>query len=487
MKRYITYLLIAVALLALSGCKREAPPDVSGEITVRASIGDTKVTNLGDASAFEAGDQIAVYAWMGVATEVPATRVVDGVKNTLGTDGKWTPEKPMLWKAVTDQHYFLGVFPAKDITDFAADPYTLNPAEYTASDLLIATNLGGVKASGGDVPLVFSHAMAKLNVNLKFRSQWDATPTVTSVTVTAKKTATVNYLTKAVTASATETPAPVDIPAATTAATGYALSFSGLQVPQEGVTTVTVTIDGKTYVYESSTGIPLASGQYTTLGLILGNDKIEFDGISVADWDEEITLPNAEAVLRVHEYVDMGELEINGVKKHLYWATCNVGANNPWDYGDYFAWGETATKTDYRWDTYSMGDGSTFSKYTGSDYTTLQPEDDVASKLWGGSWRIPTDAEWRALCDNCTWTWTTQNGVNGQLVTAANGNSIFLPAAGDWYENGLYNVGDNCQYWSSSLGPDYPFTACGVLFNSYIVYSGYYTRKNGFSVRPVTE
>nr|MCR5018777.1 fimbrillin family protein [Bacteroidales bacterium] len=228
MKKISIYLAATVALLVLSGCNREVAPDVSGEITVRASIGATKVTNQGDASAFEAGDQIAVYAWMGGATEVPATRVVDGVKNTLGTDGKWTPEKPMLWKTVTDTHYFLGVFPAKDITDFTADPYTLNPAEYTASDLLIATNLDGVKASGGDVPLVFSHAMAKLNVNLKFRSQWDATPTVTSVTVTAKKTATVNYLTKAVTA--TGNASEVDIPAAATAATGYALSYSGLQV-----------------------------------------------------------------------------------------------------------------------------------------------------------------------------------------------------------------------------------------------------------------
>ena len=479
---------MVVALLLLAGCGRETAPDVSGEITVRASIGETKVTNLGDASDFEAGDQIAVYAWMGGATEVPATRVVDGVKNTLGSDGKWTPEKPMLWKAVTDPHYFLGISPARDITDFAADPYTLNPAEYTSSDLLISTNLEGVKASGGDVPLVFSHAMAKLNVNLKFRSQWDATPAITSVTVTAKQTATVNYLTKVVTASASETPAPVDVPAAATSATGYALSFSGLQVPQEGVTTVTVTIDGNIYVYDSLTDIPLVSGKYTTLGLVVGKDKIEFDGVAVADWDEEITLPGVEAVLQdVHDYVDMGEMEINGVKKHLLWATCNIGADNPWDYGDYFAWGETATKTEYSWDTYSMGDGATFSKYTGSDYTTLRSEDDAASKLWGGSWRIPTNEEWQALYNNCTWTWTTQNGVNGRLVTAANGNSIFLPAAGERDETGLYYAGDDGQYWSSSLGPDYPFIAWGVLFSSGIVYSGYYTRNNGFSVRPVTE
>ena len=502
MKKYNTYLSIAVALMALAGCNREAAPEVSGEITVRASIGATKVTNQGDASAFEAGDQIAVYAWMGEATEVPATRVVDGVKNTLGSDGKWTPEKPMLWKTVTDPHYFLGVFPAKDITDFTADSYTLNPAEYTASDLLIATNLDGVKASGGDVPLVFSHAMAKLNVNLKFRSQWDATPTVTSVTVTAKKTATVNYLTKAVTASATETSAPVDIPSAATAATGYALSFSGLQVPQEGVTTVTVTIDGKTYVYESATDIPLVGGQYTTLGLVVGKDKIELGSISVTDWKPGTNLPDGDAVLTYkhngHEYVDMGEVEIKGVKKHLYWATCNIGADSPWDYGDYYAWGETATKTDYSWDTYSMGDGTTFSKYTGSDYATLQPEDDAATAIWGDDWHIPTDKEWEALLGaNYTWVWTTDyngSGKNGILVTRLDnasgtdscaGNSIFLPAAGRSDDTSLNYAASNGYYWSSSLDTGYPEFAWSVFITSFGVFESTGFRCSGFSVRPV--
>ena len=489
MKKNNIYLAAAAALLALAACNKELAPE-AGDITIDASIGAmTKVSYDGASTSFTAGDEVSVYAWMGDATAVPDTRVVDGVRNTLGTDGKWTPATQMRWRTVTDAHYFLGVYPAKDITDFTADAYTLDPAAaaYTASDLLIATNLTGVKASDGAVALNFDHAMAKLDVNLKFRSQWDATPTVSSVTVTAKKTATVNYLTKAVTA--TGDASAVDIPAAATAATGYALSYSGLQVPQTGMTTVTVTIDSKEYVYESTTDIPLESGKYTTLGLIVGKDKLELGSISVTDWEAGTTLPDGDAMLTFkhngYEYVDMGEVNINGVTKHLFWATCNVGADYPWDYGDYYAWGETATKSEYSWDTYSMGDGTAFSKYTGSDYTTLQSEDDVASKLWGGSWRIPTDEEWQALREQFTWLWTTQNEVNGRLVTAANGNSIFLPAAGGRDGTSLFSAGSVGYYCSSSLYEVYPHYSWSAEFSSGSVYRYYLSRYCGLSVRPV--
>ena len=303
MKKNNIYLAAAAALLSLTACNKEIGTMEAGDITIDPSIGAmTRVSYDGVSTSFAAGDQIAVYAWMGDATEVPAKRVVDGVRNTLGTDGKWTPATQMRWKTVTDPHFFLGVYPAKNITDFTADAYTLNPsaAAYTESDLLIATNFGtgnaGLKASSGAVPLAFDHAMAKLNVNLKFRNEFGGTPEVTSVTVKAKKTATVNYLTKTVTATASEVPAPVDIPAAAKVATGYKKSYSGLQVPQSGVTTVIVTIAGKEYLYESTKDIPLVSGQYTTLGLIVGKDKLELGSISVTDWEEGAILSDGDAV-----------------------------------------------------------------------------------------------------------------------------------------------------------------------------------------------
>ena len=158
-----------------------------------------------------------------------------------------------------------------------------------------------------------------------------------------------------------------------------------------------------------------------------------------------------------HEYVDLG------LPSGLLWATCNVGANSPEDYGDYFAWGETQPKDYYDWSTYQhcMGSYTTLTKYcSNSNYgyngftdnlTTLLPEDDAAMANWGSDWRMPTKAEFQELIDNTTVTWTTQNGVNGLLFTAANGNSLFLPAAGSRVGSSLNYAGSIGGDWSSSL------------------------------------
>ena len=126
----------------------------------------------------------------------------------------------------------------------------------------------------------------------------------------------------------------------------------------------------------------------------------------------------------------------------VYWAECNLGVSKPEEYGDYYAWGETEPKESYSWSTYKFGTSppGPFSKYNtisifGSidNKTVLEPEDDVAHVKLGGKWRMPTDAEWAELMEKCTWTWVTNyngSGINGRLVKATNGNSIFLPAAG---------------------------------------------------------
>lgn len=183
-----------------------------------------------------------------------------------------------------------------------------------------------------------------------------------------------------------------------------------------------------------------------------------------------------------HGYVDLG------LPSGLKWATCNVGANTPEEYGYYFAWGEVKPKTTYNWDTYKYYDGSNLTKYTGTDSkTVLDPEDDAATANWGGAWRMPTKEEQDELRNNCTWTWTTQNGVNGYKVTGPNGNSIFLPAAGYMIEGALDCAGSNGDYWSSSLYTDDPRGAYGVYFDSDYVGWGYGSRCYGRSVRPVCE
>ena len=161
-----------------------------------------------------------------------------------------------------------------------------------------------------------------------------------------------------------------------------------------------------------------------------------------------------------HEYVDLG------LPSGLKWATCNVGATTPEEYGDYFAWGEVKPKTTYNLDTYKYYDGSNFTKYTGSDKTVLDPEDDAATANWGGAWRMPTKAEQDELRTKCKWDWTTQNGVNGYKVTGPNGNSIFLPAAGWMDEGTLYDAGSFGFCWSSSLYSGDPYLVYGVYFDS---------------------
>lgn len=177
------------------------------------------------------------------------------------------------------------------------------------------------------------------------------------------------------------------------------------------------------------------------------------------------------------------------------WATMNVGATTPEDYGYYFAWGETAEKKDYSWSTYKhcKGTSSTLTKYcTDSEYgtmdnkTTLEAEDDAAHVNWGGTWRMPTDAEWTELRGQCTWEWTTQNGINGYLVTSKkNGNSIFLPASGYRDDADLYDVGSGGYWWSSSLDEDYSGIAYYVGFDSNDVSRSLSNRYYGLSVRPV--
>lgn len=180
----------------------------------------------------------------------------------------------------------------------------------------------------------------------------------------------------------------------------------------------------------------------------------------------------------------------------VYWACCNVGASSPEEYGEYYAWGETSTKSNYDWSTYKWcnGSGTSIIKYcndsqygTVDNKTQLELSDDAARVNWGGSWRMPTIDELSELNSNCTWTWITINQVSGYKVTASNGNSIFLPAAG--YRNGESLHGadsNNGFYWSSSLCTSYAYEARNIDFtSSYHITAIYYDRYRGLSVRPV--
>ncbi len=202
-----------------------------------------------------------------------------------------------------------------------------------------------------------------------------------------------------------------------------------------------------------------------------------------------------------------------GLPSGLKWASFNLGATKPEEYGDYYAWGETephysnqdpliwkdGKEAGYAWASYKwcMGSEDTLTKYcSSSEYgydgftdtkIVLDAEDDVACKALGDKWRMPTDDEFTELLNNCTSEWISMNGINGRKMTGHNGNSIFLPAAGFRYGTVLNNAGSYGSYWSSSLYTDYPYGALYVPFGSSYVRRDLNFRYFGFSIRPVSE
>ena len=184
---------------------------------------------------------------------------------------------------------------------------------------------------------------------------------------------------------------------------------------------------------------------------------------------------HAQNEINGHEYVDLG-LSVN-------WATCNVGADTPEDYGDYYSWGEISTKTKYTFEN-SLTVGKNINDIR------MNSKYDVAQTKWGDRWRMPTKEEMIELVNKCNWTWTTLtdksgNKVNGYKITGPNGNSIFLPACG-LYKGQSYSKRDGGFYWSSTPleGSNYDSYYLKFSSNSYEMYEGF--RHHGYQVRPVS-
>lgn len=229
-------------------------------------------------------------------------------------------------------------------------------------------------------------------------------------------------------------------------------------------------------------------------GTVLPNADIDEDGIvSISDVVDLIDLVLVEE--ENPEYVDLG------LPSGTIWATKNIGANSPEEYGNYFAWGETAPKEVYNWDTYKWCNGSSnkLTKYcTQSSYgridnkMELDPEDDAAYVNWGPMWRMPSISHFSELESNCTRKWTTINGVSGCMFTSKkNGKTLFFPGAG--YRTGSSLNGSRGCYWSRTLStasPNYSGVKCHCAGGYNIFSSGspwlyYFLRSYGYTVRPV--
>ncbi|MCQ2071721.1 MAG: Ig-like domain-containing protein [Bacteroidaceae bacterium] len=278
-------------------------------------------------------------------------------------------------------------------------------------------------------------------------------------------------------------------------ATGISLDKQSVEIMEGCTETLTATVR-----YENGGTGNTATWSSSNTGVATVDDTGKITAVSTGTCTVTATVEGFSATCTVtvkpfeseYGYVDLG--------LSVKWATCNVGATKPEEYGDYFAWGETSPKANYSFSTYKYCKGSydTMTKYCDSssfgtvDYkTVLDLSDDAAHVNWGGSWRMPTDAEFNELLNssNCTWTWTTMNGVNGYKVVSKKsgyaGNWIFLPAAGCRDDADLRNVGSDGGYWSSSLYWSYNCYAYGLGINSGGSYTGNGYRCRGLSVRPV--
>lgn len=230
-----------------------------------------------------------------------------------------------------------------------------------------------------------------------------------------------------------------------------------------------------------------------TLHLLLPRTliKVEHDTIYVHDTLYiEVAIDDSN---KVHEFVDLG--------LSVKWATCNIGATKPEEYGYYFAWGEVTPKEICKWENYIHSNGShdnitkyctqdNFGKDNFTDYKTiLDAENDAAHVNWGGSWRMPTKEEKEELMEKCTWVLTTENGVNGYRVTSNvegyTNQSIFLPSAGMIFEDAPCYVGDYGCYWTSSLDANNTYNAYYCAFSQ--TYNKLYcnSRCYGKSIRAV--
>ena len=234
------------------------------------------------------------------------------------------------------------------------------------------------------------------------------------------------------------------------------------------------------YVGLSPITTSLAFGSHTIKAERDGKAVSKTITVSQYGGDDSVKLSFGE--VNGHEYVDLG--------LSVKWATCNVGANKPEEFGDYFAWGETTPKSEYDDSnslTYDIKISRLQKRGIIDSNGNLTSSYDVATANWGGIWRMPTKSELEELEDKCAWTWTKQNNVVGYKVTGPNGNSIFLPAAGYRYGSSLNVAGEYGFFWSSTPYESSSYHAYNLYFSSGRQYVNWYGRNCGHSVRPVSE
>ena len=481
MNRTKKFFFIAAALMLLAGCAKDPAGSGPGEgipMGIEASLAGSKASITTD-------DLQEFWLQVDCAGDAAYSYFVNIVKSATG----WSADKPLRWKDETAAtSYCAAFFSGHNFTqsEFVGGADLIVPTDQStqaglnAADLL-TLKLGSTSyeaTTDGVLPVALSHGLAKVNFVLSlgedfYINRHGRTDNPVSAFTVGGTCLSFHFkpATGAVSAWADSEDNVLAFPLSYTPGTVdnrvSVATFEAILVPQTlaaGVLSVSFSVGGESYTWTNAAPITLDAGQTYNLPL----------SVSAA--------PPAPTSINGHACVDMGEVTIGGVNKHLYWADCNLGAANPWDYGDLYAWGEKAPKSDY-----------TFANYLGTAY-------DAATEIWAGDWRTPSYDEWAALLDTNFFSWDWQEnykgtGKNGVLVTRkpdtgpCAGNSIFLPAGGYSYgQFGWSDANTNGDYMSSTLSEGAPNEkSWHVKFSSTKQILIKDSRIAGHSVRPVAD
>ena len=494
-------LFAAAALTLLTACSSDDSPIENNEQRVLVTLAYTTIdaTETRAAQNLNEGTVASGESVMVRISNTGAGEWTDYTFTTAAAGAMTAPTPAPYYPAGSQNIDIAAYYPATAGSTFTVAADQTADASYKASDLMFASVTNQAKQAEA-VNLAFTHKMAKLNVNITAGSGVSSINSLSVLNV--KPSVSFDQATGAVGSASGD-------------ATSIAMSNNGaVVIPAQTIDggLLSIVTDKGTATY-SVASKAFAAGQLYTINITV-NLRAVGTTTAITGWTSEGTV----TVNPVTNQKTPAGLEAVNMGNGLKWANMNVGAESETDYGDYFAWGETmpyyqegysqespcthwiSGKSVYDWDNYSWCNGSstTMIKYCTSDSygyvdnkTELERIDDAAFANWGGSWRMPTDAEWTWLRENCTWTWTTQDGVNGMLVRSNvagyTDNTIFLPAAGFRLDANLYSAGSYGYYWSSSLNESTSNSARYLHFFSGVVGRLVDSRFYGQSVRPVME
>ena len=451
-----------------------------------------------DATAFATGDEIGLYI---LSSDIESAYSSDYTCYNLRATyngSSWTLDNDVY--LFEDNAYVIAYYPYSESfvsgsLPTSGSPITIgiSPTDNEQADVLTSTVVT-VSRESPTASLIFDHVLTRVILSVGLSGDIE-TASLTSASISASElygSATL-YLsgdafgTGSSSSTADEFTQTLD--ATLNTSTRQDIDFlitSQSSTPLEA----TLVIDSISYSVNLTSDSWEAGYQYTYLINVVRTEEekdilLEVSSSSIiSGWTDQGTSEEIEITYQEDNATTINGYEAVDLGLSVKWASCNIGAESPEEYGNYYAWGEIETKDEYSTSN-CITHGVSMDDFSGD------VEYDAATANWGGSWRMPTRAEMRELMSQCTKEWTTLNGVYGYLVTGDNGNSIFLPAAG-WRDDSYFRyAGSDGYYWSSTpdAGSSHSTSyAYGLNFDSdgYHVYSEQ-GRSLGRTVRAVME